>query len=98
MRTWKRALKAVLGVVAALALAAAAVVAYLFFSIGHTVMHGDEETQMKMAAETLTCDPSKIKIVAMRAVGCGKACLLETTGSSATWWSSYTCVPESPTR
>jgi hypothetical protein len=97
-RRFVAASKVLLRVLAVTALATVAVGGYLFFSIWDTVLHGDERTQMTVAAETLTCAPSKIQIANMRAVGCGKACLLETTGSSASWWSSYTCVLEAPTR
>lgn len=94
MRTWKVAVRVALRALAVLVLGAAVVGVIVLLSIWHTVAHGDEETQMKTAAEVLSCDPSHIKVSGMRAEGCGRACLLQTIGSSATWWSSYTCVPE----
>ncbi len=94
MRTRKVVVKVALGVLAVLALAAAALGVMVVLSVWSTVAHGDEATQMKRAAEVLSCDPSRVKISGRRAEGCGRACLLEIAGSSATWWSSYACVPE----
>jgi hypothetical protein len=63
----------------------------LGLSIVHTVMHGDEETRQKTASEALRC--SAVVLDGDLAKGCDRACLLRTYGSSATWWSSYTCEP-----
>ena len=93
MRTWKVVVKMALGGLAVLAVAAPVLRVIVVLSIWHDVAHGDEETQMKTAAEVLSCDTSNIGISGMRAEGCGRACLLQTTGSSSRW-SSYTCVPE----
>lgn len=79
-------------------LAAAVLGVLLVLSIWDTIAHGDEETRRGVAAEVLSCGPSDIVISGMRAEGCGRACSLKTTGSSATWWSSYTCVPEATAR
>jgi len=77
----KVVVKVALGLLVVLALAAVVLLVIVGLSIWHTVAHGDEETQMKTAAEVLSCDPSTIKISGMRAEGCGRACLLQTTGS-----------------
>ena len=96
MSAWKKAGKVALWCVALLALAIGAVGVYILASIVHTVEYGNEETQKKAAAETLSCEPSDIEITGSRAVGCGKECVLETTGSSASWWSGYRCIAAPP--
>jgi hypothetical protein len=69
----KVVVKVALGLPVVLALAAVVLLVIVGLSIWHTVAHGDEETQMKTAAEVLSCDPSTIKISGMRAEGCGRA-------------------------
>jgi hypothetical protein len=90
----KRALQAI-GIVILVAVSGAAAVGlYLFISIARMALHGDDENQMTAAAASLSCPPSAVTITGTRATGCGRACVLETTGSSATWASSWLCSPE----
>lgn len=92
---WRR--RALTGALVGLGVAALGFVATVLLfalSLWDDAVHGDERIQLRAAAEALACDSSHVTLAAGRAHGCGRACRLRAIGSSATWWSSYTCDPD----
>ena len=64
---------------------------YMLFTLWDSATHGDRENREQAAAAALSCPQKKVRISGDRAEGCGRACELSTTGSSASWFSAYVC-------
>ncbi len=78
-------------VFAGLALIATVFGVYMLFTLWDSATHGDRENREQASAAALSCPQKKVRISGNRAEGCGRACALSTTGSSASWLSAYVC-------
>lgn len=85
-------------VFAGLALIATVFGVWMLFTLWDSATHGDRENREQAAAAALSCPQKEVRISGDRAEGCGRACVLSTTGSSATWWSAYVCKFEPITK
>jgi hypothetical protein len=72
---------------------AAVVYAIIVLVIRHELNEMFEGPRIEAASTALACPRSDVSISGDVARGCGKECVLEVYGSSASWFSSWVCKP-----